>query len=162
MLASEPRCCICLITLVLLEAGSTSSTDLYWLIRFYSYPKHREVVSTCTGCPLAPVKFLPDTLFRYFVITKEKSSKQAECSQKHDESNFRAVNTPSCPRRRCKPHLVSSQQKMRAKIWGILSQPFVWSVFSAQLAGEAECTQRLVVWAFTWTTDKAVDEEGAH
>lgn len=66
MWASECRGCLCLITLVLLEAGSTTTAstlavDLYWLIRFYSSPQTRGSC-TCTGCPLSPVKFLPDIL----------------------------------------------------------------------------------------------------
>lgn len=46
MWASECCCCPCLIPLVLLEAGSTTTAstlavDLYWLIRFYSSPQTR-------------------------------------------------------------------------------------------------------------------------
>lgn len=69
MWASECRACLCLITLVLLEPGSSTTAselvvDLYWLIRFFFSPllKHEEVVSTCTGCPLPPVKLLADIL----------------------------------------------------------------------------------------------------
>lgn len=88
---------LCLIMLVLLEAGSYSEYTLYCLIRFYSSPKHGEVVSTCTVYPLAPVKLLPDSLFLFFVITKEKSSKQAGSGHKLDKSNFRACQHADLP-----------------------------------------------------------------